>query len=386
MTIELDREQKEVFLALARGNARVETVGGYAGTGKTTLIGYLNIALGYAVCAYTGKAAHVLRQKGCAAQTIHSTIYQPRNKTMAIDAAQKYLAKLEDEKAEPAAIRAAEERLNDAKRPEFALRPLDKLFDGQDRPVRGFIVDEASMVPRPIFDDLTSFGLRCIFVGDHGQLPPVSEGGDAFNLMAEPMYRLETLHRNAGPIARFAEHLRKGEIARSFRTSTNVVQIIPRGAATTQLLMSADQVICPYNRSRVENNAKIRGCLGRSDILTAGDRIIALRNARDLGIYNGMQGVVSRVDLAASVFDFVDDCGQIFADVLFDSKQFGKEKYEHCRGGPHPFDYGYVVTCHKAQGSEWPHVLVLDQGWKWEYSRWAYTAASRARERLTWVY
>src|SRR5262249_19183659 len=155
----------------------------------------------------------------------------------------------------------------------------DELTDG-DREVLGVIVDEASMVPEPIYYDLLSFGLPLIFVGDHGQLPPVSEDGDAFNLMANPMYRLETIHRNAGPIAYFAEHIRKGGSPQSFGSNNSVVQVLGRGAATTKLLLSAEQVICPYNKSRVATNHKIRNCLNRTKLLVEGDRVVCLRNDR----------------------------------------------------------------------------------------------------------
>jgi exodeoxyribonuclease-5 len=382
--MELSREQQRVFDALVESDEHVQTLGGYAGTGKTTLIIQLAETLRYGVAAYTGKAAHVLRQKGCPdASTIHSLIYRPVDKTLAIGKATEHLERLQKENAGPEDIGQAVAALALAKKPEFTLR--DELTDPSGDDLPGVIIDEASMVREDIYYDLMSFGVPLIFVGDHGQLPPVSDNGEPFNLMAEPRHRLETIHRNAGPIAYFAEHIRKGRSARSYGDNGNIVQVLGAAAGTTKLLLSASQVICPFNRSRCNYNRKIRNCLGRFGLLVAGDRIICLRNDRGEMLFNGMQGTVSRVDLKKCLMDFMDDAGMLHADVEFDMDQFGSEKYEHRRGGPHPFDYGYVVTCHKAQGSEWPHVLVLDQGWKWEYTRWAYTAASRARERLTWV-
>jgi exodeoxyribonuclease-5 len=367
------------------GGERIVTIGGYAGTGKTTLIVALRGELGHSCCAYTGKAAHVLRQKGCDAETIHSLIYRPVDNKEAVQAADQRLQHLIRVKASKEDIEAAKDFLREVRRPKFILRDQSDLNDKDGKRITGFIVDEASMVPEPLYDDLLSFRLPCIFVGDHGQLPPVCEHGGSFNLMANPMYRLETLHRNAGAVARFAEHLRNGQTAIYFHTKSADVQLIPRGSMTTRLLMDADQVICPFNRSRVDFNQRIRYKLGRTQLLEVGDRVIALRNAREEGLYNGMQGTVTRVDLDNRVMDFVDECEGPHEGIRFDPAQFGQEKYEHRLGGPHPFDYGYVVTCHKAQGSEWGRVTVLDQGWKSEYPRRAYTAASRAGRQLTWV-
>jgi exodeoxyribonuclease-5 len=77
-----------------------------------------------------------------------------------------------------------------------------------------------------------------------------------------------------------------------------------------------------------------------------------------------------------------------FTRIAFDPQQFGKKTHEFDRKKPNPFDYAYCITCHKAQGSEWPHVMVDEQYWRdapWEHKRWTYTAASRAKERLTWI-
>lgn len=51
-----------------------------------------------------------------------------------------------------------------------------------------------------------------------------------------------------------------------------------------------------------------------------------------------------------------------------------------------PFDYAYVVTCHKMQGDEQPNILVYEQVCdKWDHKRWAYTAASRAKDKVYWA-
>ena len=53
---------------------------------------------------------------------------------------------------------------------------------------------------------------------------------------------------------------------------------------------------------------------------------------------------------------------------------------------PQVYDYGYCITCHKAQGSEYDKVLVIEEFLKGnEHARWLYTAATRAKEKLVIV-
>jgi exodeoxyribonuclease-5 len=349
----LSQEQTSVVSSLVRGvhqGKSVQTLGGYAGTGKTTVIRAMMVGLrSFAVCAYTGKAANVLRRKGIEdASTIHSAVYIPTTD-------------LEG-------------------KTHFVLR--DRMPDE----VEGFIVDEASMVGRPIYDDLLSFGLPIIFVGDHGQLEPVNS---KFNLMESPQYTLEKIHRNSGEMPRFAEWLRLGRRAEDFEPKSDAVTLIRNGEVDDDIVTGVDQVIVAFNRWRVHCNKHIRRATGRTGLVEVGERVMCLRNNRDEGIFNGMQGVVSRVKREGNTvsidFDVHDGTR---ADLVIDPDQFGREKtfgMDEPRPG-HPFDYAYAITAHKAQGDEWPSVLVFEQrGSLWDHKRWSYTAASRARKRLVWV-
>ena len=142
------------------------------------------------------------------------------------------------------------------------------------------------MVPEDIFTDLCSFNLPIIFVGDHGQLEPVDSN---FNLMEKPDYCLEEIHRNAGDVARFAEHLREGFASRSFQTKDGSVKFINN---IDPLLTEVDQIICAYNKTRVEINQRVRQKLGFTEMLHVGERVMCLRNNRKQGLFNGMQGKV----------------------------------------------------------------------------------------------
>ena len=338
----------KIYNGLKDDDITEQTLGGYAGTGKTTLISYLTKFFpDFGICAYTGKAANVLRTKGMhGAGTIHSRIYEPH---------------------------------------------FDKgvvYFDLKLNPnCDGFIVDEASMVGSEIYWDLKSFGLPLIFVGDHGQLEPIESD---FNLMASPMYKLEEIHRNAGTIARYAEHLRFGYAARGFRDNqSNKVEFLGNKQVTDDMLVNVDQVICAYNATRVATNNRIRSALGHEGTVNVGERVMCLRNNRELGLFNGMQGTVLNLYKGKRGRQFMDFdfCGTEHFGIPLCMKQFGQERYDikHGKGSNNPFDFAYCITCHKAQGDEWDDVLVIEQKCKnWDHRRWAYTAASRARTKLRW--
>lgn len=347
--MELTKQQKTSLYKLVQGvrdkGLKQQTLGGYAGTGKTTLIKYLiQFFPNYGVSAYTGKAANVLRSKGVSdASTIHSRIYQPFFDNGVV------------------------------------------YFDlTVDPGCGGFIIDESSMVSEEIYSDLTSFGLPIIFVGDHGQLEPI---GDGFNLMKNPDYKLEEIHRNAGDIAHFAGHMRHGFSARGFKPQDGSVSLVSKVGINDYL--EADQVICAYNKTRVKVNAQVRKALGHKGLLKVGERVMCLKNNKKQGLFNGMQGTVVKLYQKSRGGKYMDF---LFGDTLIEGvkytpKHFGQESYDIGWGGdgPNPFDYAYCVTCHKAQGDEWNNVLVIEQKCnKWDHKRWAYTAASRPRVFLKW--
>lgn len=336
---------------LKKGN-QVVTLGGFAGVGKTVVAAYLHQTYPeYAVAAYTGKAADVLRRKGLPGATIHSTIYTPRQFDGHLD---------------------------------FVLKNRSEV--GCD----GFIIDEASMVGTDLFKDLLSFDLPIIAIGDHGQLPPVGE--DA-GLMKNPNVRLETIHRNAGPIARFAEHLRKGGDARDWKADGRVVSVGLKKDVTPKHRVAADQIICAFNRSRVGLNRTVRRHLGRPEapVPTDGDRVICLKNDRNYGVFNGQQGKVEEVNHQNGTMLFVPEFGEPI-ELPYDPRTWNAEKLPQDEGrwrrpgDPVPFDFAYAVTAHKFQGSEDDRILVYEERCQyWEHARWAYTAASRARTNLMWA-
>lgn len=352
ISVELTKEQLNVLYNVTNdiqsGKQEVK-IGGFAGTGKTTLIRYLSkIFPDFGVCAFTGKAANVLRKKKVSATTIHSRIYVP---------IMEYGTLIGFEKAE--------------------IEQLD---------CSGFLVDESSMVSKSIYQDLSSYGLPCIYVGDHGQLEPI---GTDFNLMKTPTYKLEKIHRNAGEIARFAQHLRNGKNAIGFQCK-NKVRFINKYKVTDDHLAQADQIICAYNATRVDLNKRVRAILGYQGDPKPGERIICLRNNKMFQLFNGMQGVVKKVyeNQGRTLLDFDFD-DTTYYGIWYEPSCFNVEKPQlefDGLDGPNPFDFAYAITAHKAQGDEFNKGLVYEQRCKhWNHWRWAYTAASRFKISLDWV-
>jgi exodeoxyribonuclease-5 len=352
----LSKEQKNVVTNIIKTipNQQITKLSGFAGTGKTTIVKFLSDFFpNFAVCSYTGKAVSVLKKKGILEpSTIHSLIYKPE-----VDAFGNII-------------------LDSNGDPTFVLAPSLQCS--------GILVDEGSMISEEIYNDLKSFNLPIIFTGDSGQLPPI---GDDINLMKNPDFTLETIHRNAGEIAYFAEYIRKGYRPSSFNGSSKV-KFISKSDADNYLL-EVDQVICAYNRTRVEINNRIRELKGIKSIKPVEkEKIICLRNNKKLFIFNGLQGIIKKLYLKPknkmrfSPEEFPD------VDLFFDPSQFGKEKYDFgfSKDEPNPFDFAYCLTTHKCQGSEFDKVMVFEQRCDlWEHKRWTYTAASRAKEKLIWV-
>ena len=351
MSITLTEEQKDVVRQIVKGiksgNEQVQTLGGYAGTGKTTITTTLHKFFpNFATCAFTGKAASVMRSKGMeSAATIHSTIYYP----------------MKDEDGKTV----------------FALKPRTML--GYD----GFLIDEGSMVGADEHRNLLSFGVPIVFIGDHGQLEPV---GSDVNVMKNPMYKLEQIHRNAGEIAYFAEHIRKGGDVRKFHTSGKV-QVADASDATDEIITNTDQIICAFNSTRKGVNNNVRRLAGRSGPVEEGDRVICLRNNKTDQVFNGMHATVYAVDIGRRKITIDLDDGERKWDLPFWPQQFDAEaSLTDVDYQINLFDFGYCITAHKSQGSEWDNIIVYEQVCKkWDHARWAYTAASRAKNGLIWL-
>lgn len=352
-TIELTSEQEaalDTILGWRTGNPRGDrqylTLGGLAGTGKSTLIAYLAETWpDVAVMAVTGKAAHVLRTKGVDATTVHSRIYIPRQGLCG---------------------------------PGFRKR---RCLDG----FQTLIVDEASMVDHVAYADLRSFGRPILFVGDHGQLEPV---GTSAGLMKSPHVRLETIHRQAkdNPIIRLAMDFREGRRTPPCQDPSGRL-LLATWADFDRFVCPGIQIICGYNATRHKVNGQVRQALGAGrQIVVPGEKLLGLKNNPRLGIFNGEQ--VTVLDVAGERGGVIDleveaDDGRVFLLPCL-AAQFGHDPIQnHKDRRVALMDYGYCLTAHRAQGSEWDEVLVLEEiASSWDARKWRYTVASRARKRL----
>ncbi|PLT91630.1 ATP-binding protein [Sinorhizobium medicae] len=390
-----DEALKAVSKWLKEGRSQLFRLFGYAGTGKTTLARHFaeNVDGEVVFAAFTGKAAQVLRSKGATnaktihslitgkaaqvlrskgatnAKTIHSLIYRPRGEE-----------EVENEETGKTSIA-----------PMFAINRQSPVAKAAL-----IIVDECSMVDEALGKDLMSFGTPILVLGDPGQLPPVSGGGYFTN--QEPDFLLTDIHRQArdNPIIQLAMQVREGK--EIMRGDYGTAQVIPKGEVTQPLVLEADQVLVGTNRTRRRYNQRLRELKGfTSEYPQSGDKLVCLRNDPAKGLLNGSlwQVMSSSKETVKPGINLMirpeeDDMNRgaakikllkaAFEDVEGEIPWTTRKRYDE-------FDYGYALTVHKAQGSQWNNVVLFDESWAFRDTRerWLYTAITRAAERLTIV-
>ena len=380
-------------------------LGGLAGTGKTFLLKYILDTTGLKEDsvlwgAFTGKAALVMNRKGIPATTLHRMIYQ-------ID--QEELAK---------------GKLVFYKKPEL----------GEN--IELIVVDEASMVSEEIHNDLLSYEVPILYIGDYFQLPPVDSN---FNLMEERNLnaKLSQIQRQAleNPIIKWSMLVRE-RMRLPLGIEKNTIGRIYFDDIKESSFLNANQIICGKNATRIEANKDMRELLGfEGELPQKGEKLIVTRNNYAKGVINGQH--IKLVNDAEKISSIAFNGSYVSEDEEDEWKNFSKVElteadkklleldYQELSVAEttrkmnlelsllNPFqhtdqfsarcyipseykmtldemrsfiqsDYGYVITCHKAQGSEWPNVLVLDDGFgRGEIrDRWLYTAITRASQKL----
>lgn len=386
---------------------------GLAGTGKTYLLPFLIDALGVnEVCyaAFSGKAASVMRKRGLAgATTIHSLIYRP----------------------------VVYEDANGRKTVTFALNPRSELATADL-----LVLDEVSMVGVSIMLDALSFGVPVIVLGDEGQLPPIH--GQGFFANVEPDARLTEIRRQAldNPIIRASLAVREDpsvDLSRFADGERLTVRTIT--AADIDSLAAVDQVLCGTNKVRVRLNRRLRRLAGfESNLPGPGAKLVITRNNKAQGLFNGVTyecQASSRPDPRLIVARWEDDlrttrgakraeklrfllaCAnedEGFFDKWIDigmTEIDGRHRYtgrahlirmieDEAIGSQLPAEivardaavaqalgaaevqWAYALTVHRAQGSGWDNIAILnDCPGEAIKGRWLYTALTRAAERAT---
>lgn len=336
---------------------------GVAGTGKTFCANHIAYEIGGNVlfAAFTGKAALVMRSKGChGAQTIHSLIYR---------------AEINEETGYVSFVLNLDSELSTAEL---------------------LIVDECSMVGDDLTKDLLSFGVKILVLGDPFQLPPVK--GTGYFVNAKPDVMLTDIRRQAAdnPIIRMSIDIREGRNLQYGHYGDS--SIIRRSDLTNDVILNADQVIVGKNDTRRIYNQRIRGLLGiDSPTPVTGDRLICLRNNKKKGLLNGSQWQVlktenSRVSVR-SVVSSLDGLTEmptrirVMPEFYTATDEEIKEISYRKRKQFDEFTYGYAITCHKSQGSQWDKVVILDESrvFREHADKWLYTAITRAAGSVTLV-
>ena len=367
-----DEALKAVSRWLKEGRSQVFRLFGYAGTGKTTLAKHFaeNVDGEVLFAAFTGKAAQVLRSRGAKnARTIHSLIYRPRG----------------------------EEEVSNEETGKTSMSPMFSI--NRQSPLAKaalIIIDECSMVDEQLGRDLMSFSTPILVLGDPGQLPPVTGGG--FFTEQEPDFLLSEIHRQAkdNPIIQLAMDVREGR--EIMRGDYGTAQVISKAEVTQSLVLEADQVLVGTNRTRKRYNQRLRELKGFStDYPQSGDKLVCLRNDPSKGLLNGSLWQVmssSRETVKPGINLMIrpedDDMDRGAAKIKLLKAAFEETETEipwSTRKRYDEFDFGYALTVHKAQGSQWNNVVLFDESFAFRDSRerWLYTAITRAAERLTIV-
>ncbi len=391
------KQEAAVRLAVARYIAKEKytVIAGPAGTGKTTLVQYIISALNLypeqvAYIAYTGKAASVLQQKGCPnAMTAHKLLY----KSIALpNGGFKFLPR----------------------------RPLEKGY-------KCIVIDEVSMLPKDMWELLLSHNVYIIACGDNEQLPPINPEEDN-HVLDNPNIYLDEIMRQAydSEIIRLATFIRQGGELEDYKGDNEECLVLPKAELSGNMLVWADQVLCATNQVRTQMNQEIRTLLGfASNEPEPGDKIISLRNHWDLVSYTNPElpltnGTLLTIDdyrkqtiqvpkyiYADRIIPIMitaatsDDFGEKFNNLIIDynsivkgtktldnRQEYMMAKARNLMDPPLEFAYGYALTCHKAQGSQWNKILVIEESFPFDYDmhrRWLYTAITRAVDKLVLI-
>ena len=418
---DLSPDQLRVYEAMLdwvngdRGN--LLTIGGFAGTGKSTLLGLFaaETDLKVAYVSFTGRASSIIDKKlnasGVATTNRACTdsddkldgqyghlFYSPGDE----EAKRPFCGTIHRLLYRPFIDGVTEELLGWEKRLEL------------DRPYDLIVVDEASMIDAKIVTDMLQHGARIMAVGDHGQLPPVMGDG---SLMARPMLRLEKIHRQAegSPIIQLSRVLREeGRLDRSladgrqlrFGSAKEISSPALADMLSREKLNAA--VLCWKNATRVHVNRTVREHLGFAGKLPqTGEPLISLKNYTP--IMNGMRGLLT----CDADQPYPDEWWLVRTKIEFPDEGIAESQQDVCRDQFHrarPFetvdelkaagmkvfsmgqagrqmDFGYAMTVHKSQGSQFKHAVVVVD-WRPDYSqdnirRLAYTAITRGSDRVT---
>lgn len=364
----------------------------YIVTHNTTIVKFAIEALGVnhdrvAYATFTGKAAEVLRRKGNPnAMTLHKLLY------------------------------------DSSPLPNGGFRRVPKTILDYDV----VVVDEISMAPKSMLEKLLKHHAYCIFMGDNFQLPQIDKS-ESHDFLEHPHVFLDEVMRQAAEseIIQLTMMIREGKEIPVMKGKDAIV--IPKNELVTGHLLWADQILCATNAKRYAINQQVRGLLGFSgDLPQDGEKVIIKRNYWDFSsskgnaLVNGTTGYIKdpfenfRMVPSYILFnrdrkiptimgEFITEDNETYQTLTFDKTFFLTEQTyldwktaytisKNKKFGPNfiPIQgtFGYAITVHSAQGSQWDNVLVVEEDFPFdrrEHARWLYTACTRPSEKLVLV-
>ena len=385
------KQQQGLKIAIERflAHEKYTVISGYAGTGKSTLVKFIIDALtdyginpDIDVCfaCYTGKACQVLMNMGNKnVSTLHKLLYESIPKPNG------------------GWIRKKKEQIG------YTI----------------IIVDEVSMAPKELMNLLFTHHVHVICLGDPFQLPPIDKDADN-HLLDNPHIFLDEIMRQAAEseIIQLATKIRNFEPINASAFNKEV-KIVNQNGLNTGMLMWADQVLVATNATRIKFNNAMRDELGRGNQPEDGDKVICLRNYWDdlsdgfnplvngtIGTLHNVYGTFAKLPPWSKISmlpiihaQFISETNENYGEFNMDRKlilegeksldwktafRLGKN-VKTANLVPYEFTYGYAITCHKAQGSQWENIVIYEEGFpypKEEHARWLYTAVTRASEKV----
>lgn len=393
--MELSNQQKQAInIALDKfwNGEKYMCIAGFAGCGKSFTIKYIISSLGLsydevAYCAYTGKAAEVLRKYGCPnACTAHSLLYYT---TMGKDG-------------------------------NFIHRPKGHL----EKNYKVIVVDEVSMLPKPMWDELLKHNIFIIASGDPFQLPCLDPDLDNHVLDKPDIFLTEIFRQDKeSEIITLSLAIREGKAVIPY--DGKQVKIINKTDVIDGMYLWADQIICSTNNTRQNINNYVRKLKGFEGDPQPGDKVISLTNhwnltdfSKEIALTNGTSGTLTEAYFDNAHYPvkfhwfpkkiplirghFISEDGHDFGYLPIDhtfittknkflspSAESVLRKMKNLENDvPLDFDYGYAISVWKSQGSSWGKVLVFEEGHPYnelEHRRALYTAVTRAEDKLVLV-
>lgn len=298
-----------------------------------------------------------------------------------------------------------------------------------DKKIKIVVVDEVSMLPINMWNLLLSYNFYVLACGDPGQLPPPpGENGEnvSNNVLEHPHVFLDEIMRQAqeSEIIRLSMHVREGKSLNTFDFQKEEVMIFNKREINIDMLKWADQILCGTNKTKARLNAQLREAYGFSKDAQIGDKIINVHNEWEIvsnkqnPLTNGIIGKIKDIQIgtrtyppqvfqqtvsapmAAITLCDSDNEDEIFPTLYFDYTEIltgqpfftGPQQYRILKRFPQGYllhaNFGYCITTWKAQGSEWPKVLMFEDYWPIEKElkiKYLYTGITRAESRIVLV-